>query len=181
MSQSKKTPSRKPGIRPDRLKPFTLRACELGANEAKIIDAATVLTAPWVRLKCRFGCELYGLGYCCPPQTPTPLEMRDVIACYEHALLYHCTKLGGTSRIAYELEREIFLSGFYKAIGLGSGPCRICRKCSPKGCTHPDRARPSMEACGIDVYTTVRANGFPIEVLKDESCQGNYYGLVLID
>jgi predicted metal-binding protein len=181
MSVRKITPSRKLGLRADKLKSFTLRACALGAYEAKIIKAATVLTAPWVSLKCRFGCELYGLGYCCPPQTPTPLEMRDVIACYEHTLLFHCTKPGNTSRIAYELEREIFLSGFYKAIGLGSGPCRICRKCSPKGCLHPDKARPSMEACGIDVFTTVRTNGFPIEVLKDESCQGNYYGLVLID
>jgi len=162
-------------------KEFARRACELGADEARIIPALTVVTAPWVRMKCHFGCELYGLGYCCPPQTPTSDEMRDVIACYEHALLFHCTKPGSLSRMAYELEREIFLNGFYKAIGLGSGPCRICRKCSPKGCKHPDRARPSMEACGIDVFATVRANGFAIEVLRDESCRGNYYGLVLID
>jgi predicted metal-binding protein len=181
MSERKITPSRRPGIQADMLKPFTLRACELGAYEAKIINAATVLTAPWVRLKCRFGCELYGLGYCCPPHTPTPHEMREVIACYEHALLFHCTKLGSPTRIACDLEREIFLEGYHKAIGLGSGPCRICRKCSPKGCKHPDRARPSMEACGIDVFATVRTNGFPIEVLKDETCTGNYYGLVLID
>jgi predicted metal-binding protein len=162
-------------------KGFVRRACDLGADEAKIIPARTVLTAPWVRMKCHFGCELYGLGYCCPPQTPTPQEMREVIACYEHVLLFHCTKLGSPSRIASELEREIFLEGYHKAIGLGSGPCRICRKCSPRGCKHPDKARPSMEACGIDVFATARTNGFPIEVLKDESCQGNYYGLVLID
>jgi hypothetical protein len=38
-----------------------------------------------------------------------------------------------------------------------------------------------MEACGIDVYTTVRANGFPIEVVKTQTCKANYYGLVLIE
>ena len=38
-----------------------------------------------------------------------------------------------------------------------------------------------MEACGIDVFATARANGFPIEVVKDESCEDNYYGLVLIE
>jgi predicted metal-binding protein len=160
---------------------YVRRACELGADDARIIDASTVVTASWVRMKCHFGCELYGLGYCCPPQTPTSQEMREVIACYEHALLFHCTRLGGPSSIAYELEREIFLSGFYKALGLGSGPCRICRKCSPTECKHADRARPSMEACGIDVFATVRANGYTIEVLRDESCEGNYFGLVLID
>ena len=180
MTKKKATPGKQENLGKT-FKEFSHRAGELGAYEARIIPALTVVTEPWVRMKCHFGCELYGLGYCCPPQTPTSHEMSDVIACYEHALLFHCTKLGSPSRIAYELEREIFLSGFYKAIGLGSGPCRICRKCSPKECKHPDRARPSMEACGIDVFATVRANGFTIEVLGDESCEGNYFGLILID
>jgi hypothetical protein len=38
-----------------------------------------------------------------------------------------------------------------------------------------------MEACGIDVFSTVKTHGFPIEVLKDENCEPNYYGLVLIE
>lgn len=38
-----------------------------------------------------------------------------------------------------------------------------------------------MEACGIDVYETVRANGYPIEVVKDYSDDANYYGIVLIE
>ncbi len=38
-----------------------------------------------------------------------------------------------------------------------------------------------MEACGIDVYATARGNGFPIEVVKDETDDQNYYGVVLIE
>jgi hypothetical protein len=38
-----------------------------------------------------------------------------------------------------------------------------------------------MEAAGIDVYATARNNGFPIEVVTDEKCEQNYYGLVLIE
>jgi hypothetical protein len=38
-----------------------------------------------------------------------------------------------------------------------------------------------MEACGIDVYATVRANGYPIKVVKTYDCKGNYYGVVLIE
>jgi hypothetical protein len=38
-----------------------------------------------------------------------------------------------------------------------------------------------MEACGIDVFATARANGFPIEVLTDRSCPENCYGLLLIE
>lgn len=49
-----------------------------------------------------------------------------------------------------------------------------------KSCIHAGQVRPSAEACGIDVYSTVRANGYPIEVVKDYSDDPNYYGLVLI-
>ncbi|HWR67503.1 MAG TPA: DUF2284 domain-containing protein [Desulfomonilia bacterium] len=180
MTRNRRAPG-KQGYAEKIFKEFVQRACELGAHEAKIIDVATVHTAAWVRMKCRFGCELYGLGHCCPPNTPTPEEMAKVIECYEKGLLFHSVKLGSLGSIAYELEREIFLAGFHKAIGLGAGPCTLCRRCPSKRCSHPDRARPSMESCGIDVYATVRANGLPIEVLRDETCRGNYYGLVLID
>lgn len=163
------------------LKQFLCSACKLGAYDAWIIDAVSVKTAPWVRLKCQFGCNLYGQGYCCPPYSPTPQEMSLVIACYTKALLFHSTKLGIADSVAYELEREIFLAGFYKALGLGSGPCTLCKKCPSTGCSHSYKARPSMEACGIDVYATVQANGLPLEVVKDENCKANYYGLILIE
>ena len=160
---------------------FVERACELGAQEARVIDAASIVTAAWVRLKCQFGCDGYNESHCCPPHTPTPLETQAVIDCYRRALLIHCTKLGGPTRIVIELEREIFLAGFYKAFCLGSGPCRLCRQCHPEACIHREKARPSMEACGIDVYATARANGYPLEVVRDRSCEENYYGLILID
>ena len=35
--------------------------------------------------------------------------------------------------------------------------------------------------CGVDVYQTVRNNGFPIEVVTDRSCAQYYYGVVLIE
>jgi hypothetical protein len=38
-----------------------------------------------------------------------------------------------------------------------------------------------MEACGIDVYSTVRANGYSIEVVRNRSQVPNRYGLLLID
>jgi len=38
-----------------------------------------------------------------------------------------------------------------------------------------------MEACGIDVYTTVRNNGLSLEVVKDAGSECNYYGIVLVE
>jgi len=160
---------------------FARRACDLGAVEARIIGAKSIFTAAWVRMKCQFGCGRYSTSRCCPPYTPTPSEMQEIIGCYSRALLIHCRGEASPTRIVTELEREIFLAGFYKALGLGAGPCRLCEKCNLKRCIEPDKARPSMEACGIDVYATARANGYPIQVLKDRSSEVNRYGLILVD
>ena len=160
---------------------FLQRACELGAVDAKIIDPASVVTAAWVRAKCHFGCGGYNGSLCCPPHTPTPDETRKIIDCYDRAILIHCKVNGDPKKIGAALEREIFLSGFYKTFAFGDGPCRLCDKCNLEKCIHPREARPSMESCGIDVYATARGNGFPIEVVRDRSCDQNYYGVILID
>jgi len=160
---------------------FVDLAKQLGVYEAKIIQTPTIHTAEWVRLKCQYGCDGFQAGLCCPPFTPTPLETRKILDDYQKALLIHCQPGSGVTEIIRKLEREIFLSGFYKAFGFGAGSCDLCDECSVEKCLYPNEARPSMEACGIDVYATARNNGFFIEVLKDYSCKGNYYGLVLID
>jgi predicted metal-binding protein len=163
------------------LNTYLQRAREMGAVEAKVIDPASIVTAAWVRYKCQFGCGGYNSSLCCPPHSPKPEQTRAVIDCYNRAILIHCKRNGDPKKIARELEREIFLTGYYKALGLGDGPCRLCDKCNLERCIHPRDARPSMEACGIDVYATARGNGFPIEVVKDRTCDQNYYGVILVD
>jgi len=163
------------------LEGFLQRACQLGAADAKIIDPASIVTAAWVRLKCQFGCSGYNSSFCCPPYSPTSEETRKVMDCYDRAILIHCKSNGDPKKIVVELEREIFLSGYYKTLGFGDGPCRLCDECNLEKCIHPGQARPSMEACGIDVYTTARTNGFPIQVVEDRSCDQNYYGVILVD
>lgn len=159
---------------------YLKRAKKLGAKEAKVIPAKSIVTAEWVRFKCRFGCDGYGQALTCPPYSPTPDETRKMLSCYKHGLLIHGNEHTDIRSIVAELEKEIFLDGYYKAFGMVAGPCLLCAKC-PKFCRHPEEARPAMEACGIDVYSTVKANGFPIKVLKTTSCKGNYYGVVLVE
>jgi len=159
---------------------YIKRAKDLGTKDAKIISAKSIVTAEWVRLKCQFGCDGYGRALTCPPYSPTPEQTGRMLTHYENGLLLHGDEHSGIRTIVSTLEREIFLDGYYKAFGMGAGPCDLCEKC-PKSCKYPERARPSMEACGIDVFSTVRANGFPIEVLKTNFCERNYYGVVLID
>lgn len=161
---------------------FIEKAKELGAKEAKLIKASTIVTAPWVRMKCQYGCSGFGSSLCCPPYTPTPEEMQEVVDSYEKAILFEAGR-GGARKIAAELERHVFLSGYYKAFGLGSGPCRLCdEECTfEEGCRHSREARPSMEACGIDVFETVRSNGFEIEVVRDHEDMRHFFGCVLVE
>jgi predicted metal-binding protein len=110
-----------------------------------------------------------------------------VIDSYEKAILLH-RKLnkGEKSKILNEiiirLEIEIFLDGYYKVWSMGSGPCRLCKACDPTGpCKRGYEARPSMEACGIDVFKTARDNGFHIEVVKTHDDERNVFGLILVE
>ena len=169
------------------LEDYCNKALELGVDGAKQIEPRSVVTAEWVRMKCQFGCTGFGLSLCCPPNSPTPEITRKVIDSYEKAILLHRRlKKGERSKILNEilvrLEIEIFLDGYYKAWSMGSGPCRLCKECDLDGpCKHGLEARPSMEACGIDVYKTARDNGFHIEVVKTHDDERNIFGVILVE
>ena len=152
-------------------------------RDARIIAPSDVETAAWVRLKCQYGCGDYGSCLVCPPFTPTPQQMREVLDSYQRAVLVHFTEEGHIKETVVDLEREFFLRGAWKAFGIGAGSCSLCKECSveQQQCQNPQRARPAMEACGIDVFSTVRKAGLPIEVVRTKSQCPNFYGLILID
>jgi len=165
------------------IKKYIKQALKLGAFDAKQIRADTIVTAQWVRLKCQYGCSGYRKRLTCPPYSPSPEETAKILKSYQSALLIHCDDHTDIAHIVTTIERRAFLDGFYKAFAMSSGPCRFCGKCDPENekCRHPVEARPAMEACGIDVFQTVRNNELPIEVVKNQTCEQNYYGLILIE
>ncbi|HTX43500.1 MAG TPA: DUF2284 domain-containing protein, partial [Methanocella sp.] len=76
----------------EKYKKFIDTAIKLGADDAGIIKTNSVVTAAWVRWKCRYGCGMYNTSLCCPPNSPTYLETRELLECYENALLIHYHK-----------------------------------------------------------------------------------------
>ena len=38
-----------------------------------------------------------------------------------------------------------------------------------------------MEACGIDVFATVKANGLELQMLRDKNAPINCYGLIMTE
>jgi predicted metal-binding protein len=156
-------------------------AIDEGALSAKVIAPSTVETAAWVRWKCQFGCDCFGSSLVCPPHSPAPDQTRGMLDGYKRAILFEAP-LGNVKEIAVAIERTLFLKGHYKALGLGAGPCSLCPSCAfGKGCRHADQARPAMEACGIDVFATVRKHGFTIDVVRTPSDPQHYFGLVLVE
>jgi predicted metal-binding protein len=167
----------KPVAGESRFSGYVKLALDAGAVEAKIIDVSSIKTASWTRLRCQYGCP----NLCCPPYTPTAEETQRVIDDYSHAMLVRFKMLGDAKKLVPVIERAIFLNGKYKAFGFKGGGCGLCEKCNLKKCVHPQEARPSLEASGIDVYETARRNGFHIEVLKNKEAQGSFFGLILIE
>jgi predicted metal-binding protein len=175
------------------LRRFCQLAVQFGASEAKPIKAEGIVVSDWVRLKCQYGCDSYGKSLTCPPYSPTPEQFRKVLKCYHWAILLKFEPKGPeqdrnnrrTDRknrhgIVTRLEREIFLSGYHSAFGLVAGPCSYCEECNLKECVNPDLARPSMESCGIDVFSTVRKADFNLNVLKSRDEKPTYFSLLLI-
>jgi predicted metal-binding protein len=167
--------------------PYLKTALGRGIDQAVVVQTSRVVTAPWVRMKCQFGCAGYGTSLCCPPRTPAPDEMRKILDSYAFGILLHRQIKKGDKQVerlsetAVDIERSLFLDGYYKAWTLGSGPCGGCKTCNMKACLHAERTRPSMEACGIDVFATAHAYGLPIEVVRERTGTRNFYALVLVE
>lgn len=177
-----KIKSRKSEESREKITSLLKKARALGARDCKLIKVSSVKTAAWVRIRCQYGCSCYGTRLTCPPYSPIPEQTQKILDCFKKAILVHGDERTDISSIVCKLERDAFLAGFYKAFSFGAGPCDICGSCSiDEGCKNPEKARPAMEACGIDVYETARKNGYKINVLRSNACKGNYFGLVLIE
>lgn len=152
-----------------------------GADLARVIDPKTIVTAPWTVYKCRYGCSTYGKSHRCPPNTPTWKETQEIIDCYTKAILFRCHDMSIVTPLAVKAARQLFIDDYYKVIAFGSDPCEKCRQCNPNFCNFPKETVPAMEACGIDVFATVRANGIEIHTLKNRDEQQNHFGLLLVE
>ena len=180
-------------------------------SDFKLIPADTIEVAEWARWKCRYGCKAYGKHLSCPPYVPSVEETRKLIACYERAIVarfdanpnpnvppahihhYLWDAIKEMHDTMFEFERHAFLAGYYKAFAMGALPCSYCDDCLPERpsfvldqaskrfCEQQQRMRPSMEACGIDVFKTVRNAGYELEVLTSPDEKITFFGLLLLE
>ena len=166
---------------------------EKGYSDYKWIDPQKIMVAQWVRMKCQFGCGLYGRGGACPPNTPSVPECELFFAEYSDAVILHFegTMDKPEDRHAWsrkinaelvKLEREVFLAGYERAFLLFMDSCSFCEECTGdrRTCKEPRMARPSPEAMAVDVYSTVRRFGFPISVRTDYDQKMDRYAFLMV-
>ena len=165
-----------------------------GAKDFKWIDPRDIVTAQWVRAKCIFGCKNYGKHACCPPNLPSVLECKQLFSEYGNGVIFHFAVAVENpdvrhvwsrkmNEVLLHIEREVFLQGYEKTFLLPMSPCGACEVCTgvKEDCKDPSLARPTPEGMAIDVYSTVRRYGFPIEVLTDYTQTMNRYAFLLIE
>ena len=171
-------------------------AINRGATSTKLVSTSDVVIAGWVKLKCHYGCGLYGKLFTCPPYAPTPDETSSVLQEYTNGLLVEFNVLKDEAerkihRVMFDLERLSFLEGWYKAFAYTAGPCKLCPACPAATIQTPTEfnrkecknrmERPSLEACGIDVYQTVRNAGYHIDVIRNKGECFKNFGLLLLE
>ncbi len=191
------------------LETFREKALELGAAAAEKIRASQIVVDERVRLKCTVPrCLRAGETPNCPPYAPELDVVRKAFAKFSWGILLkthlepmeNCTPKSGqeqnllfhkkSGEIVYELERLAYKQGYHLAMGLGGGSCKdylcrglICQFLDSGRCRFPLRARPAMEAMGIDVVDLISKVGWEAYPLLDDPGQipcAISVGLVLV-
>ena len=134
----------------------------------------------------------------CPPYAPDLELVRRAVSRYSWAILLKCNVSpiedyipgrGATkdeqrsvllfhkkgNEVVCGLERQAYKDGYYLSMGLGGGSCKdylcqgmICQFLDSGRCRFPQRARPAMEALGIDVMKLVNEAGWSAYALLDD-------------
>jgi predicted metal-binding protein len=121
-------------------------------------------------------------------------ECKQFFSEYQSAVLFHFSKSVDKPEDRHPrskevnerllaIEKAVFLSGYHKAFILLMNECQQCSECTRNAntCKHPESVRPLLDSMAVDVFTTVRKNGFPIEVLTDYNQMMNRYAMLMVD
>lgn len=134
----------------------------------------------------------------CPPYAPDLDLVRKAVSRYRYAILLKCNVepiedyvpgRGATKEeqrrvlsfheqsgeVVSRLERQAYKDGYHLALGFGGGSCKdylckglICQALDSGRCRFPNRARPAMEAVGIDVIDLINKAGWQAYALLDD-------------
>ena len=159
-------------------------ALSTGAEHVIMVTPEDIVFDHRTLLKCMFGCSDWGKGCTCPskPGFLKPWEMEPLLRKYNSVLIIHSKDKKTAQKVSFEVERQAFLDGDVLAFSMSD--CALCRECAGKNglsCRNVRQARPAFHSVGIDVFATVKKLGLPIEPLKEQGQEQNWYSAVWLN
>ena len=144
-------------------------------HEYKIINPTEIPFSQEVVDACKANrCGKFGTCWTCPPGVGDFRELEAKIKSFNKAVVFSCkydledsfdfeTMVEGaktTANILIEIREELKRDGVIH-MALGCEGCVLCEKCTypDSPCRFPDKATPSVEACGINVVELSRKIG----------------------
>ena len=165
------------------LNKYVQMAFDLKMVNAKLIMSEDIFFDNRAMLKCLWGCEdFFNRTIKCSTRNTTFQERIDMVKAYKNILLVHSNDAVELSNAVIAIEKAAFMDGYYFAFAVRT--CNLCKNCAlilSKPCPAPEKIRPCDQSFGIDVYKTVRKQGLPCNVLKNNESTQNRYGFVLIE
>jgi predicted metal-binding protein len=158
------------------------KAKELGAIEAKVMEADQIVFDSRSYLKCRFGCNRWGKYWTCPPNLSlSPETFINSISSYSKAIVIKASDPTTGQKVALAVEKEAMLShGCRFAFALTM--CVLCEECAyPDPCRFPHLARPTGECVGIDIVRTLEPLEFSVDFDREGHLIPAWYSIVLLD
>ena len=156
-------------------------APEAGFTHSAPLDVSTLELRDEVRAMCSANtCRAYGRNWSCPPACGELEDLRQKFAQYSRGLLVQTVgevedsmdfegmmEAEAAHKEHFAALHEKLLETWPGLLALGAGTCTRCKACTypDAPCRFPDRRVSSMEACGLVVMDTCKANGL-----------GYYYG-----
>lgn len=153
------------------------KARELGAYRAAVVPVPDIVLDASFRELCRNNmCGNYGKCWMCPPDVGEIDTLMERFGSFDWALVYQTvTSLEDSydfegmmaaaekhARLTEALMTVYPRESFAKVWHLGAGGCHVCPVCAKREeqpCRYPERAVPSLEACGVNVSALAAAAG----------------------
>jgi len=169
-------------------------ALSCGAARAVVLSRDMLVVSPMFRDICKSNsCGQYDRCWVCPPEIGEIDALIRSLDDYQHMLWYQSISpiedsfdiegmlcAGQThaqlSQRLHSALKSVGLSGF---LHLTCGGCHLCSRCAMADnlpCRHPEKALPSLEGYGVDVYGTTRHT--PLPYINGQNTV-TYFGAVL--
>jgi len=160
-------------------------SAKLGIGVCVDIDPGMLVPEERIRQYCEENkCGSYGRNYTCPPKVGSLSEIKERLKDYSHGYLFQYSREMDLKKdwkkliqskddfhnMILKIEDYMKKAGKDNVWGLIGGNCGLCETCAiqkDKPCRHPDKARASLEAIGIDVIGLCNTLGLDGNFHKD--------------